>query len=105
THVTARARAFRPFRTGVEDHAEDIDPGLSARAACPGPLHAKLAAGGHIAIFRRVGGLSARDRRGPRLHHGRPPRAHPLAAFDQAPAPDVEDIRAAPDDRPLDPAR
>src|SRR5207248_525116 len=105
THVTARARAFRTVRAGAEDHAEDVDPGLSARAAGPGPLHAKLAAGGHIAVFRRVGGLSAGDRRGPRLHDGRQLRAHPLAAFDQASAPDVEDIRAAPDDRPLDPPR
>src|SRR5256885_768900 len=49
--------------------------------------------------------LSARDRRRARLRHRRQLRPHPLAALGQAPAPDVEDVRAADDHRPVDPPR
>src|SRR6266480_4713720 len=103
--LAARQRTLRSVRPRAEADPANVDPGLSASASGARPLDAQRTAGWYDADLWRVVRLPARDGRRARLQHGRQLRADPLAAVGQAPAADVEDLRAAADHRPLDPAR
>ncbi len=99
------ARALRPLRKGAQAHAANLGARVSAGHADSRPADAQCPAGGELAKLRRVGRLSARDRRRPRLHDGRQLRPHPLAALGPARQAHVEDFRTTAHHRPLDPAR